>query len=102
MTSAPAAHDPEPSRYFYPDDVQPLMQSLLGTLANLDFEHQRDLERLERSTMRAGLKRDIAAKLKSRHARQAPYVEHLRTLHTRRAAADRPDREPESNLARCA
>ena len=105
MIPAAATQDLEPLRRFYPDDVQPLMQALLGTLANLDLEHQYELERLERSTMRAGLKRDIAAKLKSRHqARRAPYVDHLHALHVRRrvvAGAGRSGGEPESDLVRC-
>ena len=66
----------------------PLMQDLLRTLANIDFEHEIEMEKLEASTMEAAFKRQIRERLKERHReRREPYVQHLAELHTQATSA---------------
>jgi hypothetical protein len=80
----------EASSYFsmYLPHIQPLMQDLLRTLANIDFEHEIELEKLEASTMEAAFKRQIRERLKERHReRREPYVQHLAELHTQATSA---------------
>ncbi|HEV2558289.1 MAG TPA: hypothetical protein VGU45_06650 [Microvirga sp.] len=72
----------------YLPHIQPLMQDLLRTLANLDFEHEMELERLETSRMDAAFKRQIRERLKERHReRREPYVHHLNELQSRATIA---------------
>ena len=68
----------------YSADLQPAMQMLLSTLANLDADHMRDLQKLEGSAIPGSLRPQIAAKLKSRHReRREPYVRSLDELYRR-------------------
>jgi hypothetical protein len=68
----------------YPSNVQPLMQEVLRRLADIDFEHDVALGRLEASSEDAGLKRHLAERLKARHReRREPYVRMLTDLHAR-------------------
>jgi hypothetical protein len=62
----------------YSSDVLPLMQSLLSTLADIDFGHQYELEKLDRSSSDARTKRQIRNRLIAEHQqRRAPYVSQL-------------------------
>jgi hypothetical protein len=68
----------------YAPEIEPMMQDLLRTLANIDFEHDMELDKLERSGTDAALKQKIADKLKERHReRREPYIRHLTELQNR-------------------
>jgi hypothetical protein len=65
----------------YSPDTLPLLQSLLRTLADIDFGFQKDLETVERSKMDQALKQHTLARIKQRHhERRTPYVRELNKL----------------------
>lgn len=76
----------------YPADVQPLMQALLATLADLDFAHERELSKVRNSTTDPSLKAQMIIGLEQRHReRRHPYVQELTALEARmRLALARP------------
>jgi hypothetical protein len=56
-------------------DLNALLQSTSRTLSNLDFEHQHEVQRLERSRTDPALKKQIIDNLKRRHReRRQPYI----------------------------
>ena len=56
-------------------DLHGLWQNTSRTLSNLDFEHQHEVQRLERSRTDPMLKKQIVDTLKRRHReRRQPYV----------------------------
>ena len=56
-------------------DLHGLWQSTSRTLSNLDFEHQHEMQRLERSRTEPMLKWQIMENLRRRHReRRQPYV----------------------------
>jgi hypothetical protein len=56
-------------------DLSALLQSTSRTLSNLDFEHQHEVQRLERSRTDPALKRQITDNLKRQHReRRQPYI----------------------------
>jgi hypothetical protein len=56
-------------------DPHALLQSTSRTLSNLDFEHQHEMQRVERGRTDPVLKRQIIDNLKRRHReRRLPYV----------------------------
>jgi len=58
-----------------PFDLTALWQSTSRTLSNLDFEHQHEIQRIERGRTDPTLKRQITDNLKRRHReRRQPYV----------------------------
>lgn len=68
----------------YSPEIGPMMHELLQTLANIDFEHDAVIEKLELSGTDPALKRKIAAKLREQHReRREPYVRLLADLHNR-------------------
>ena len=73
----------EPPRMYAPE-IQPAMQALLATLAQIDFEYERDSEKLTRSSVPAVVKDQVKAKLADRHrTRREPYVRQLTRLQDR-------------------
>ena len=73
----------EPPRMYAPE-IQPAMQALLATLAQIDFEYERDSEKLARSSIPAVVKEQVKAKLADRHrTRREHYVRQLTTLQDR-------------------
>ena len=71
-------------RPVYSPDVQPLLQSLLTTLADLDFDYEQERERVNNSTKDPTLKSRLLRKLAERHrARRDPYIRHLAILQDR-------------------
>lgn len=79
----PSTHEPSPPRMYSPT-LQPLLQSLLATLADIDFEFERDRERLCATTSDANLKIRILEKLKAQHReRREPYIQQLALLQER-------------------
>jgi hypothetical protein len=58
-----------------PFDLYALLQSTSRTLSNLDFEHQHEMQRVERGRTDPVLKRQIIDSLTRRHReRRQPYV----------------------------
>ena len=56
-------------------DLNASLQSTMRTLSNLDFEHQHEMQRLERSRTDPMLKRQIIDNLKRRHRERCqPYL----------------------------
>ena len=87
-----ADHKPQPthpsalnsSPRMYSPSLQPLLQSLLATLANIDFEYERERERLSDRTMDMALKARVLEKLEQQHReRREPYVQQLSVLQDR-------------------
>ncbi len=84
----PASNGASSSFNVYLPHIQPLMQDLLRTLANIDFEHEVELEKLDASAVDPAFKRQIRERLKERHReRRDPYVQHLAELQARATVA---------------
>ena len=65
----------------YSSQLQPQMQDVLRRLADIDFEHDVALDRLEESARDATVKRQLAERLRARHLeRREPYVRMLSDL----------------------
>jgi hypothetical protein len=65
----------------YSPDILPLMQSLLRTLADIDFEFQRDRETILASAIEDPLRERALATLRAcHHERRAPYVRDIHKL----------------------
>jgi hypothetical protein len=54
-------HEPRVS----PDKIEPLMQSLLGTLADIDFGHERELENVRNSPADPSVRAKVIARLRN-------------------------------------
>jgi hypothetical protein len=80
--------DPSPHGSFFPkmysSNIQPLLQSLLSTLADIDFDYELERERLSNSSPDSHLKIKALEKLKARHRdRREPYIQQLTILQQR-------------------
>jgi hypothetical protein len=65
----------------HPSILQPLLQSLLATLANLDFEYGQERERVVRSSPDMNVRIRALEKLKAQHReRREPYIQQLAIL----------------------
>jgi hypothetical protein len=65
----------------YSPEVLPLLQLLLATLADIDFEHESDIETVRNSSADEWLKQATIRKLQERRQkRRAPYVRKLEGL----------------------
>jgi hypothetical protein len=68
----------------YSPDLQPLLQSLLGTLADIDFEYERERDNIHSRTLDMNLKIRLLEKLKQYHRqRREPYIHQLAVLQER-------------------
>jgi hypothetical protein len=68
----------------YSLDLQPLLQSLLATLAEIDSAHQSDIETVRASSAEDWLKQATIRKLQQRHReRREPYVRQLEAVQAR-------------------
>jgi hypothetical protein len=68
----------------YPPELLPLLQSLLATVADIDFEHESDVETVKNSSADAWLKQTTIRKLQECHqARRMPYVQQVESLQRR-------------------
>jgi len=68
----------------YPPELLPLLQSLLATLADIDFEHASDVETIGNSTAEEWLKQAAIRRLQERHReRRAPYLRQLEAVRER-------------------
>ncbi len=71
--------DQKHSRYYSPA-LLPLIQSLLATLANMEFEFERECEKV-RGTTDIQLKARVLERLRAQHqARREPYLRELARL----------------------
>jgi hypothetical protein len=71
-----------------PFDLHALLQSTSRTLSNLDFEHQHEVQRVERGRTDPVLKRQITDNLKRRHReRRQPYVALIAELQSHLSSA---------------
>ncbi|MBL0407699.1 hypothetical protein JKG68_27700 [Microvirga aerilata] len=69
-------------------DLHGLLQSTSCTLSNLDFEHQHEVQRVERGRIDPALKRQIIDSLKRRHReRRQPYVALIAELQSHLSSA---------------
>ena len=74
------AHQPE----IYSPTVQPLLQSLLSTLADIDFEYEQARNKVSNSSPDLNLKIRVLEKLKAQHQeRRMPYIQQLAILQER-------------------
>ena len=65
----------------YAPGLAPLLQSLLATLADIDFAFESDLEVVENSATDEVLKRRIVERLREQHReRRAPYARQIDAL----------------------
>jgi hypothetical protein len=68
----------------YSPDLQPLLQSLLATLADIDFEHERQRDTISTRTTDMNLKIRLLEKLREHHReRREPYIQQLAILQER-------------------
>jgi hypothetical protein len=68
----------------YPSELLPSLQSLLATLADLDFEHDSDVQTVRNSPVDDWPKQAVIRTLEERHRqRRAPYVKQLERLERR-------------------
>ena len=71
-------------RQVYSPDNEVLLQSMLTTLADLDFAYEQERERVSRSTQDVNLRARMLQKLRDQHReRREPYLRHLTALHER-------------------
>ena len=81
------AHATMAAPRLYPSELLPSLQSLLATLADLDFEHESDVETVRNSSADDWLKQTVIKTLDEQHQqRRAPYIEHLERLQKRMLA----------------
>ena len=68
----------------YSPAIQPLLQSLLATLADLDFDYEKEREKLSNGSPDTTIKIRALEKLKNRHReRRDPYIQQLAILQKR-------------------
>jgi hypothetical protein len=83
-TATDLGADPEGEPRFYSPDEQRIFQSFLATLANLDFDYDRERERIVSSTKDPNLRALLLRKLAERHReRREPYIRHLKLLQSK-------------------
>lgn len=74
------AHHPR----IYSPALQPLLQSLLATLADLDFDYEKEREKLSNAAPDTNIRIRALEKLKNRHReRREPYIQQLAVLQKR-------------------
>src|SRR5215210_571508 len=74
----------EASPRIYSPSVEPLMQSLMATLANIDCEHELEVAKLGRSIAPVSVKARVRAGLNQRHEeRRERYARDLAMLEQR-------------------
>jgi len=68
----------------YPPELQPLLQELLATLADMDCAHASDLEAVKASDAEEWLRQTVIRRLEEGHrTRRAPVVRQLEALQER-------------------
>ncbi len=82
--AAPVTHESDDThpRYYSPA-LLPLIQSVLGTLADMEFEFEQECEKV-RGTTDIQLKARVLERLRAQHqARREPYLRELAVLQQR-------------------
>ncbi len=75
--------DPRLPRMYSPE-LQPLLQSLLATVADIDFAYESDINTIRNSSAEEWVKQTLIHKLHLRHRkRRQPYVRQLAVLQER-------------------
>jgi hypothetical protein len=75
-----AGQEPSLPRMYSPT-LQPLLQSLLATLADIDFEYERERDKASKNLGNINLKIQVLERLKAKHReRRAPYIQQLVVL----------------------
>ena len=92
-------HEPDDSGgvegRFYSPGAQPLLQSLLATLADLDFAYERERDRISGSTEAPSVQARALRKLEVEHQeRREPYIQHLSLLQEQMLPSFRREQEP--------
>ena len=78
--SWPGEHAPQ----MYDASLLPALQSLLASLADIEFAHECDVEAVRSSTIDEVLRRTILQKLRQQHEeRRTPYVRQIAALQRR-------------------
>ena len=68
----------------YSPELQPLLQSLLATLADIDFQYERERDTISTRTTNMNLKLRVLEKLREHHReRREPYIQQLAILQER-------------------
>jgi hypothetical protein len=68
----------------YPPDLQPLLQSILAALADIDFVHASEVAIIRDSDADEWLKQSVIRRLEERHReRRAPFVRQLAAMEER-------------------
>jgi hypothetical protein len=68
----------------YSPNLQPLIQTLLSALADIDFEYECEREKIDRNTLDLPTKTRLLDRLKARHhERRMPYIRQLAILQKR-------------------
>ena len=68
----------------YSPELQPLLRSLLASVADIDFAHESDIATVRTSSAEDWLKQATIRKLQQRHReRREPYVRQLEALQER-------------------
>lgn len=71
----------------YSSNTKPLLQSLLSTLADIDFEYEQTRDRISKSSPDLNLRIRVLEKLKAQHQeRRMPYIQQLAVLQERMMA----------------
>ena len=72
----------------YSPATQPLLQSLLSTLADIDFEYEKARDKVSQNSPDLNLKIRVLEKLKAQHhERRLPYIQQLAILQERMISA---------------
>jgi hypothetical protein len=75
-----------------PAEFQPAIQAILSILADIDFAHEHELEKVERSVLDERFKTKLIAKLNQLHRqRRQPYAHELLYLQERTRSFLDPD-----------
>jgi hypothetical protein len=73
-----------PSTRIYSPTIQPTLQALLSTLADIDFDYEIERDRVNNTSPDNNLKIKALEKLKARHReRREPYIRQLALLQQR-------------------
>lgn len=68
----------------YSPNTKPLLQSLLSTLADIDFEYEQAKNKISKSSPDLNLRIRVLEKLKAQHQeRRTPYIQQLAILQER-------------------
>lgn len=68
----------------YSPATQPLLQSLLSTLADIDFEYEQARDKVSKNSPDLNLRIRVLEKLKAQHQeRRTPYIQQLAILQER-------------------